>query len=212
MLKLTRRAALAALPACMPPFLAREAVAASAALGPRLAMAARAQLAVTRGYDPVYRHIAYPGGDVPRSTGVCADVVVRAARDGLGLDLQKLVHDDMAHNFAAYPSRKTWGLQHPDANIDHRRVLNLEVFFTRQGAQLWRAEGFTPAPLVPGPLERGDILSWRLSRGEPHIGVVVEGGVAPRIVHNIGAGVEEDPLLQLSFARAVGHYRWPRHA
>ncbi|MGB8259797.1 MAG: DUF1287 domain-containing protein [Terracidiphilus sp.] len=48
--------------------------------GERLAAAARAQLGVTKGYDPAWTAIPYPMGDVPRSTGVCADVVVRAAR------------------------------------------------------------------------------------------------------------------------------------
>ena len=62
--------------------------------------AARRQVGVTTGYDPGYRVIAYPGGDVPRTTGVCADAIVRAARDAWRLDLQQLVHEDMAANFA----------------------------------------------------------------------------------------------------------------
>jgi uncharacterized protein YijF (DUF1287 family) len=72
---------------------------ANAPAGQRLAVAARAQLGVTTGYDPAWTAISYPGGDVPRSTGVCADVVIRAARDGLGIDLQKLVHEDMMKHF-----------------------------------------------------------------------------------------------------------------
>ena len=51
--------------------------------GQRLADAAHAQLGVTTGYDPHWTRLSYPGGDVPRSTGVCADVVIRAAGDGL---------------------------------------------------------------------------------------------------------------------------------
>ena len=73
--------------------------------GQRLADAARAQVGVTTGYDPTWTHISYPGGDAPRSTGVCADVVIRAARDALGLDLQKLVHEDMVKDFEAYPAQ-----------------------------------------------------------------------------------------------------------
>jgi uncharacterized protein len=79
----------------------------------RLADAARAQLGVTMGYDPTWTRLSYPNGDVPRSTGVCADVVIRAARDGLGLDLQKLVHEDMVKAFDAYPARKAWGSRAP---------------------------------------------------------------------------------------------------
>jgi uncharacterized protein YijF (DUF1287 family) len=74
--------------------------------GEKLAAAARAQLGVTTGYDPTYTRLSYPNGDVPRSTGVCADVVIRAARDGLELDLQKLVHEDMVKDFDAYPARQ----------------------------------------------------------------------------------------------------------
>src|SRR5277367_1303501 len=109
--------------------------------GAKLAAAASNQLGVTTGYDPNYTRIPYPSGDVPRTTGVCADVIVRAARDALALDLQKLLHEDMSRNFAAYP--RTWNLQHPDSNIDHRRVLNLEVFWRRQNAQLWAASSKT---------------------------------------------------------------------
>src|ERR1039458_9368174 len=69
--------------------------------GQRLADAVRGQVGVTTGYDPTWTRLTYPGGDVARSTGVCADVVIRAVRDGLGLDLQKLVHEDMAKHFDA---------------------------------------------------------------------------------------------------------------
>ena len=94
--------------------------------GNRLLDAARRQLGITKTYDSGYTRIAYPGGDIPRRTGVCADVIVRAAREGAGLDLQKLIHEDMIKAFAAYPSR--WGLKAPDPNIDHRRVPNMETY------------------------------------------------------------------------------------
>src|SRR5690348_13028672 len=165
----TRRAALGALAAA----LAGPAVATGAPPGEALAAAARRQIGVTTGYDPAYRRIAYPWGDLPRATGVCADVVVRAARDGWGVDLQKLVHQDMAAHFRAYPRR--WGLASPDANIDHRRVPNLETYWARHGAVLWRATsrglGFDPH----GRVEVGDILTWRnFLGGGPHVAVVTD--------------------------------------
>ena len=52
---------------------------------------ARQQIGVTLGYDPNYRQIDYPMGDVPPQTGVCTDVVIRAYR-GQNKDLQQLVH------------------------------------------------------------------------------------------------------------------------
>lgn len=68
--------------------------------GTDLAAAARRQIGVTTGYDNKYRPIGYPNGDVPIATGVCADVVIRAARDAWGIDLQRLVHEDMTRSFA----------------------------------------------------------------------------------------------------------------
>jgi uncharacterized protein YijF (DUF1287 family) len=177
--------------------------------GQRLADAARTQVGVTLTYDPAWTHLAYPNGDVPRSTGVCADVVIRAARDGLHLDLQQLVHEDMLKNFAAYPARKTWGTQHPDASIDHRRVLNLEAYFTRAGARLWAATTPTPGDAFPGPVEVGDIVTWLLDARLPHIGIIVTAGARPTVVHNIGRGTEETPLDAFSAHRAAAHYRWP---
>src|SRR4051794_606984 len=82
----------------------------------RLVAAALSQIGVTTIYDPTYVKLDYPGGDVPRDRGVCTDVIVRAYRDALDLDLQVLVHEDMKRNFAAYP--QSWGLAGPDSNID----------------------------------------------------------------------------------------------
>ncbi len=174
--------------------------------GERLAEAARAQLGVTTGYDPVYTRLKYPGGDVNRSTGVCADVVIRAARDALGIDLQKLVHEDMAKHFEAYPSHRIWGEHGADANIDHRRVLNLETYFQRAGAQLWHASLPIPGNGFPPPLLPGDIVTWLLNARLPHIGILVSSS---RVVHNIGRGVEESDLAEFAPHRAISHYRWP---
>jgi uncharacterized protein YijF (DUF1287 family) len=178
--------------------------------GQRLADAARAQVGVTTGYDPTWTKLTYPGGDVSRSTGVCADVVIRAARDGLGLDLQKLVHEDMVKDFDAYPARRAWGSRRPDANIDHRRVLNLEAYWTRAGARLWAAEAPTLGDAFPKPIQVGDILTWLLDARLPHVGIVVST-ILPftTVVHNIGIGAEETALSAFQSHRAAGHYRWP---
>lgn len=177
--------------------------------GAKLAETAKKQLGVTTGYDPHYTKIPYPNGDVPRTTGVCCDVVVRAGRDALGLDLQKLVHEDMLRGFAAYP--KTWGMAHPDANIDHRRVPNLETYWRRTGCELWRATGAAAGNGFPGPLAVGDILTWRLDARWPHVGIVVADGLlSTRVVHNWGNGAEESSPLTFLPHRAIGHYRWPR--
>ena len=189
--------------------------------GEKLAAAARAQVGVTLNYDPAWTSIAYPNGDVPRSTGVCADVVIRAVRDGIGLDLQQLVHEDMVKHFDAYPARRVWGSQRPDSNIDHRRVLNLETYFQRAEACLWRAAAPTPGDAFPKPLENGDIITWLLDARLPHIGIVAITPLDARItsilsrngecqiVHNIGRGAEQSSLSDFHPHRAIGHYRWP---
>jgi uncharacterized protein YijF (DUF1287 family) len=154
----------------------------------RLIAAAERQVGRTVLYDPAYVRLAYPGGDVPIERGVCCDVIVRAYRDGLGLDLQALVHEDMRRNFAAYP--KTWGLRRPDPNIDHRRVLNLETFFRRKGAAL---RFVSPADFRPG-----DLATMRLPGNLPHIVVVTQRRAASGrllCVHNVGQGARLEDVL-----------------
>src|SRR5690349_11560579 len=92
-----------------------------------------AQAGVTTEYDPSYVALEYPNGDVPEKTGVCSDVVVRAFRKA-GIDLQTEVHEDMKTARSEYPTK--WGSIDPDANIDHRRVLNLMAYFRRHGKSL----------------------------------------------------------------------------
>jgi uncharacterized protein YijF (DUF1287 family) len=165
----------------------------------RLAMAARDQVGVTVTYDPAYVALAFPGGDLPRDRGVCTDVVIRALRDGWGIDLQLAVHRDMRADFAAYPS--LWGLTRPDRNIDHRRVPNLQRLFARIGAEVPLSDG--PAPYLPG-----DIITWTLPGNLHHIGIVSDRlgpDGTPLILHNIGQGAQEEDIL---FAYPMtGHYR-----
>ena len=165
-----------------------------------VAQAAQQQVGVTVHYDPAYVRLAYPGGDVTAERGVCSDVVVRALRV-TGVDLQRLVHEDMKSAFAAYPP--LWRLRRPDRNIDHRRVPNLERFFQRKG----KAVAVTRQP---SDYLAGDIVSWRLPNGLAHIGVLSTrrsaDGLRPLAIHNIGLGAREEDVL---FAwRQVGHYRW----
>lgn len=166
----------------------------------RLLQSAYDQVGKTVFYDPSYQIIAFPGGDVPLDRGVCTDVIVRAYR-GVGIDLQILVNRDMRSAFAAYP--KLWSSSRPDPNIDHRRVPNLAVFFSRHGKTL------APSNAAQD-YKAGDIVTWRLPDGRPHIGLVSDrqsDSHRPLIIHNIGAGAQiEDVLFTYSI---TGHYRYP---
>ena len=153
-------------------------------------------------YDGSYLSISYPNGDVPDEVGVCTDVLIRAYRN-LGVDLQKLVHEDMLKDFNAYPSKRIWGLTRTDKNIDHRRVPNLQAFFTRHGQVLKKSMHIKD-------YKAGDIVTWMLSGNLPHVGIVTDRFSKqtnnPLIVHNIGRGPEiQDMLFDY---KITGHYRF----
>lgn len=161
--------------------------------------AARDQIGWTILYDPAYVGLAYPGGDVPIERGVCTDVVVRALRQSLNMDLQQLVHEDMTFAFSHYPRR--WGLMKPDRNIDHRRVPNLMRFFERKDYSLEVSQ--KPTAYAPG-----DLVTCMVAGKQPHIMIVSDRKNAdgvPLVIHNIGSGTrEEDRLFSFTL---TGHYR-----
>lgn len=158
-------------------------------------------------YEPAYVQIKYPNGDVPANTGVCTDLVIRAYR-GVGIDLQKEVHEDMIKHFDKYP--KLWKLKKTDTNIDHRRVPNLMTYFEFKGAKLKissEASDYKP----------GDIVTWNLGNknsvsGITHIGIVIDqkssDGKRHLLAHNIGGGnVIEDMLFNYTI---IGHFRFKK--
>ena len=156
-------------------------------------------------YDGRYVAIDYPNGDVPPNIGVCTDVIIRSYRK-LNIDLQRLVHEDMKQHFDLYPSRTIWGLTKTDRNIDHRRVPNLQVFFSRFGKAL-------PISTQQGDYQPGDLVTWMLPGNLPHIGIVTDRihgqSGNPLIVHNIGAGPQLQDML---FSYPItGHYRYLPH-
>lgn len=164
-----------------------------------------AALTQTKGvttYNGAYFKITYPMGDIPTEYGVCTDVIIRAYRK-LGIDLQQLVHEDMRANFSLYPAKRNWGQTKTDTNIDHRRVPNLQTFFTRHGKKLNTSQ-------TADDYQAGDMVTWMLNNKLPHIGLVTDqfsaDGQRRLIVHNIGAGPQLEDVL---FAYPItGHYRY----
>jgi uncharacterized protein YijF (DUF1287 family) len=121
----------------------------------------------------------------------------------MGIDLQKEVHEDMAANFKKYP--KTWRLKATDTNIDHRRVPNLQVFFTRFGQSLVVSE-------KAEDYKTGELVTWRIADKFPHIGIVTHlksaDGKRNLMVHNVGDGqVLEDCLFRY---KITGHYKYQK--
>ena len=109
-------------------------------------------------YVEHYLRLDYPGGDVPRTEGVCTDVIVRALRN-MGLDLQAAVHQDATAHPEAYP-----GIRKLDSNIDHRRVPNLVRWFARH------FERVSADALLPGDVVFLDTFASR--PGADHVGIV----------------------------------------
>ncbi|MBQ1782676.1 MAG: DUF1287 domain-containing protein [Gammaproteobacteria bacterium] len=182
---------------CLITLLTLPALAASPQL--TLVEAARNQIGVTVSYDPSYRQLSYPGGDVPIDRGVCTDVVIRALRQAWQLDLQREVHEEMRAHFTSYPQH--WGLRGPDRNIDHRRVPNLQTWFKRRGYSL-------PLSTDASQFQSGDLVTVTVPPHLPHIMLVSDrrnGEGIPLVIHNIGGGTrEEDRLFEF---KLTGHYR-----
>ena len=133
-------------------------------------------------YDGSYRRIDYPMGDVPDSIGVCTDVIIRTYRE-LGVDLQELIFIDMTINPEYYSEK-------PDKNISHRRVPNMQSFFSRKAEVKSKKNKQTFKP--------GDIVTWDFGPKTNHIGIVVDS-IGPSgyymVVHNIGSGQNMDDCL-----------------
>ncbi len=141
----------------------------------------------------------YPGGDLDPGIGVCTDVIIRSLRNAEIVDLQEAVQKDISANKNDYPTSR-WGNKKPDSNIDHRRVMNLEVWF----ANHW----------ITGDMKNflpGDILVWdmNLDGASDHIGIVSDKREGERyfVIHNHpdpGHIAEEDKLFKW---KIVGHFR-----
>ncbi|MDL2321596.1 DUF1287 domain-containing protein, partial [Desulfosarcina sp. OttesenSCG-928-B08] len=83
------------------------------------------------------------------------------------------------------------------------RVPNLQTFFSRNGKKL-------PVTQTSADYKPGDLVTWTLPNGRPHIGIVTDRihprSGNPMIVHNIGWGPKlEDMLFDYTIS---GHYQY----
>jgi uncharacterized protein YijF (DUF1287 family) len=148
-------------------------------------------------YIERYVTIKYPGGDVPRTEGVCTDTVVRAIRNA-GIDLQKEVHEDIVAAPRAYPM-----VTKVDASINHRRVKTVLPWFKRHWLTLPAGERYLP----------GDVVFFDTFPSKPgpdHLGVVADT-VGPRglpmVINNWTDGAVDAEMELLSWVPVTHHFR-----
>ena len=152
-----------------------------------------------------YISMTYPGGDVPRTIGVCTDVIVRAVRNA-GIDLQKELHEDIRRARAAYPMVKGMG----DPSIDQRRVGTLLPYFKRH----WEAH----SPRVDDPADPprpGDVVfmdTFPDRPGPDHIGILsdrVDAGGLPLVINNWTDGTVTAEMDLMTFVPVLYRFRLP---
>ena len=144
--------------------------------------------------------LKYPGGDVKPEMAVCTDIVIRALR-AAGLDLQSLVHEDAL----VHPARYKHSIRKPNYHIDHRRVRNLQVYFSHHALVLPADDEYGPGHIVT--------MDTGMPNGIPfdHIGLLDNGkdrqGL-PLVINiwAMGLRTESMNLLGESYPAIVGHF------
>jgi uncharacterized protein YijF (DUF1287 family) len=162
-----------------------------------LLMGARKLVANRALYTEGYHTLAFPGGDVPRTVGVCSDTIVRACRNA-GLDLQRSVAADIQASPASYRN-----VDRPNASIDHRRVKNLLVWFRRHVPEIAQNE-----PLIPGDVVFLD--TFPAKPGPDHVGIVSDRQAPsgyPFIINNWTVGYREGEMDLLPSVPVTHRFR-----
>lgn len=162
----------------------------------------RARLEVLRNVKYVgtwERTSGYPMGDIRPDRGACTDLVVRSYR-AAGIDLQRLVHEDIV------AAREAYAIDRPDPSVDHRRVATLLTFFQRN------ALSGTTDPHEVTSFTPGDVVFFGPSAADrsvrPHVAIVSDR-MGPRglplLLENGGPRPKETDTLDRR--PIVGHFR-----
>ena len=155
-------------------------------------------------YTEGYVTMPYPMGDVPRTMGVCTDVIIRAVRNA-GIDLQKALHEDIKRAKARYPMAKK-----ANAHIDHRRVKTLLPYFQRHWQQRSKALDDERDPLRPGDVVFMDTFPSR--SGPDHIGIIsdtIGPSGLPLVINNWTNGTVTAEMDLLTFVPVLQRFRLP---
>jgi uncharacterized protein YijF (DUF1287 family) len=153
-------------------------------------------------YTEGYVDITYPMGDVPRTMGVCTDVVIRAVRNA-GVDLQQALHQDIKKSPRSYPMVR--GNGNPD--IDQRRVATLLPYFKRHWSQRSARLDDPDDPLRPGDVIFMDTLP---RSGPDHIGILsdrVDDQGLPLVINNWTNGTVTAEMDLLTFVPVLYRFR-----
>jgi hypothetical protein len=156
-------------------------------------------------YTEGYMSMSYPQGDVPRTVGVCTDVIVRAVRNA-GIDLQRALHEDLRVARRAYPMVKGGG----DPSIDQRRVGTLLPYFLRHWQRHGKAVDDPADPLMPGDVVFMDTFPRR--DGPDHIGIVSEhlgASGLPLVINNWTDGTVTAEMDLLGWVPLTHRFRLP---
>lgn len=151
-------------------------------------------------YDPSYRTIGYPMGDVPANVGVCTDAVIRVLRD-CHIDLQEKMNIAIKSDNRDNGGRR-YHIKKPNTSIDHRRVWNLKKMFDNWAG--YTGEGTCCSFIVHGiPTEGmygegfyppGTMVIYEMWPGQGHIGIVIDSE-QNLIFHQVGYGQVIDASL-----------------
>lgn len=153
-------------------------------------------------YKDAYYSWWYP----PNSEWVCADVIRRWFKE-MWVNLKDLLDEDISKNITNYP-RTNWK---PDPNIDFRRVLNLDIFFSKY------AENLT---LELSIWDKENLEKWQwwdiivFAKPNQHIAIISDKrdeNWVPYLIHNPFWFAREDNRVFYEDKKnfpIVWHYRW----
>ncbi len=143
--------------------------------------------------NPKYVSKYYDNSYPPDNEGTCTDTIWRAFKNA-GYSLRDMVNQDILNYPDDYPN-----IKNPDINIDFRRVINLNIFFSKYAISL---------TLEPSDIENwqpGDIVIFENN----HIGIISdrrnEKGIT-YVIHNGGQKNREEDYLTKS--EITAHYRF----
>lgn len=147
--------------------------------------------------NPKYISKYYSGGYPPIGEGVCTDVIWRALKEA-GYYLKDMIDQDIKDSPSSY------NIEHPDPNIDFRRVNNQETFFERY------AESLDTDINNIKEFTAGDIVTFDDS---DHIAMISDKRNANGIPYLIQNGSEEqkekeEDRLETTPMKVTGHYRF----